>query len=93
MAASKHTLETRDGVAVAVAEPTIGTDTAHIVILGEGEYDVPIGSTAPTLGELLGAIGIADRGGTLYLNGSPALPSTPVTPHSEAIVLPKIRGG
>jgi hypothetical protein len=67
--------------------------TVHIQILGEGEYDVPLGAATPTLGELLGAIGIADRAGTLYLNGAPALPSTPVSPHSEAIVLPTIRGG
>jgi len=93
MAASKYAPELHGGAAVALAEPAASTGTAHIVILGEGEYDVPVGNNAPTLGELLGAIGIADRGGTLYLNGSPALPSTPVTPHSEAIVLPRIRGG
>jgi hypothetical protein len=90
MAASKQAMEP-SGVPATDVAPAAGT--AHIVILGEGEYDVPLGATTPTLGELLGAVGIADRAGTLYLNGSPALPSTPVTPDSEAIVLPTIRGG
>jgi len=68
--------------------------TAHVVILGEGEYDVPVSADNPvTLGEFLGSLGIADRDGTLYLNGTVAKPSDPVAAQSEAIVLPTIRGG
>lgn len=68
--------------------------SARVVILGEGEYEVPMASDATvSLGEMLASLGISERGGTLYLDGRPATPSDPVRPKSEAFVLPLIRGG
>jgi len=69
-------------------------DTAHVVILGEGEYDVPLPGDRPVqLSELLGSLGISNRSGQLFLDGRPALPGAEVHPDSEAILLPLIRGG
>ena len=46
------------------------TSTARVVLLGEGEYEVPVATDKPvTLGELLGGLGISDRDGQLYLDG------------------------
>jgi hypothetical protein len=67
---------------------------AHVVLMGEGEYDVPIASDRPvTLGELLGGLGISDRDGHLYLDGAAADTGSVVQPGSRAEVLPRIYGG
>lgn len=67
---------------------------ARIVLMGEGEYDVPLATDRPvTLGELLGGLGISDRDGHLYLDGTAADAGSVVQPGSRAEVLPRIYGG
>ena len=67
---------------------------AHVVLMGEGEYEVAIASDRQvTLGELLGGLGITDRDGHLYLNGAAADAGSVVQPGSRAEVLPRIYGG
>ena len=69
-------------------------DSAHVVILGEGEYDVPLPENRPVhLADLLGSIGVSNRGGQLFLDGRPAVPNAEVHANSEAILLPSVRGG
>lgn len=68
--------------------------TAQVVLLGEGEYEVPIATDRPvTLGELLGGLGIGDRDGQLYLDGAAAESGDIVEPGSRAELLPRLHGG
>lgn len=68
--------------------------TAQVVLLGEGEYEVPIATDHPvTLGELLGGLGISDREGQLYLDGAAAESGDVVQPGSRAELLPRLYGG
>jgi hypothetical protein len=77
-----------------VSTQTRTTSTARVVLLGEGEYEVPVASDKPvTLGELLGGLGISDRDGQLYLDGAAADAGSVVQPGSRAELLPRLYGG
>jgi hypothetical protein len=68
--------------------------TARIVVLAEGEYEVPVSQDNPTtLSELLADLGISNRNGQFYMNGAPVQGNPVVTPGSETLVMPHIRGG
>lgn len=69
-------------------------NTARVVVLAEGEYDVVVDTQNPvTLSQLLDGLGIRNRGGQLYMNGAPVTGDPIVEPGSETSVLPLIRGG
>ncbi len=77
-----------------MSKDTSARCTAQVVLLGEGEYEVPIATDHPvTLGELLGGLGISDRDGQLYLDGAAAHAGTVVQPGSRAELLPRLFGG
>jgi hypothetical protein len=66
----------------------------HLMLLGEGDYDVPLSADAPLcFGELLQSLGITDRGGSLYMDGRPAGRDAVVRPGSELQVIPHLIGG
>lgn len=68
--------------------------TAHLMLLGEGDYEVPVSSAAPvSFGELLEGLGITDRGGSLYMDGRPARRDAVVQPGSDLQVIPELVGG
>ena len=68
--------------------------TARVVVLAEGEYEVPVSEDRPvTLSELLADLGISNRNGQLYMNGAPVHGNPVVAPGSETLVMPQIRGG
>jgi len=68
--------------------------TVHLVILGEGEYDVPLPADRPVaLAEFLAFLGISDRAGQWYLDGRPAGADAEVRPDSQALILPHLIGG
>lgn len=69
--------------------------TARVVVLAEGEYDVPISKgSPPRLSDLLDELGISNRDGQLIFNGRPVTSDNPVVePGSETLVMPFIRGG
>jgi hypothetical protein len=68
--------------------------TVRVVLMGEGEYEVPVASDRPvTFAEMVRELGITDRGGHLYLDGAPADGDSVVRPGSELQVLPRIHGG
>jgi hypothetical protein len=73
---------------------TKSAGTAHLTLLGEGEYDVPVaGETPVSFGELLTGLGITDRGGSLYMDGRAVQHDAIVTPGSELQVIPELIGG
>jgi hypothetical protein len=66
----------------------------HLMLLGEGEYEVPVAAGAPvSFGELLQGLGITDRGGSLYMDGHPAGRNAVVQPGSDLQVIPNLIGG
>jgi hypothetical protein len=68
--------------------------SARVVVLAEGEYDVPLSQDGPVkLSELLDGLGISNRHGQLFLNGSPVAGDPIVEPGSETLLMPHIRGG
>ena len=68
--------------------------TARLAVMGEGETEVQVSSTTPpTFGELLDAVGITDRGGSLYLDGQPVGRDAEVRPGSVLQVLRPVYGG
>ncbi|MFQ5599571.1 MAG: hypothetical protein ACE5G2_03335 [Candidatus Krumholzibacteriia bacterium] len=68
--------------------------TARVSVLSEGEYEVPVPSGRPMkLSALLDELGLANRGGQLYMDGAPVSGNATVKPGSETVVLPHIRGG
>ncbi len=68
--------------------------TARVVVLAEGEYDVVVDRDNPiTLSQMLEGLGIRNRHGQLYMNGAPVQGDPIVEPGSESALLPAIRGG
>ena len=73
---------------------TKSAGTAHLTLLGEGEYEVPVASGAPVqFGELLAGLGITDRGGSLYMDGRPVQREAVVTPGADLQGIPDLIGG
>ena len=68
--------------------------SARVVVLAEGEYDVPLSQEGSMkLSELLDELGISNRHGQLFMNGSPVTGDPIVEPGSETLLMPHIRGG
>lgn len=68
--------------------------SARVVILAEGEYEVPLARDASVrLSELLEGLGISSRNGQLFMNGKPVVGDPVVQPGSETLLMPHIRGG
>ena len=68
--------------------------SARVVILAEGEYEVPLPETSSIrLSEMLEGLGISNRNGQLFMNGSPVVGDPIVRPGTETLLMPHIRGG
>jgi hypothetical protein len=73
---------------------TTQAGTVHLMLLGEGDYEVPVaGDTPVSFGELLQGLGITDRDGSLYMDGRPAGRDAIVQPGSDLQVIPELVGG
>ena len=69
-------------------------NTARVVVLAEGEYDVVVDQQNPIkLSQMLDGLGIRNRNGQLYMDGAPVSGDPIVEAGSETSVLPLIRGG
>jgi len=79
-----------EGIMIASQEKS----SARVVVLAEGEYEVPLNEGSPVkLSELLDGLGISNRHGQLFMNGSPVTGDPVVEPGSETLLMPHIRGG
>ena len=68
--------------------------SARVVILAEGEYEVPLLTSDPIrLSEMLEGLGISSRNGQLFMDGQPVVGDPVVRPGSETLLMPHIRGG
>lgn len=68
--------------------------SARVVILAEGEYEVPLATDASIrLSEMLEGLGISSRNGQLFMDGKPVVGDPVVQPGSETLLMPHIRGG
>ncbi len=67
--------------------------SARVIILAEGEYEVPLEEGAVRLSEMLEGLGISSRNGQLFMNGTPVVGNPIVQPGSETLLMPHIRGG
>ncbi len=73
---------------------TSAKPSARVVILAEGEYEVPLPETSSIrLSEMLEGLGISNRNGQLFMNGSPVVGDPIVQPGTETLLMPHIRGG
>jgi hypothetical protein len=70
-------------------------NAARVVVLAEGEYEVPIAQgSPPRLSDLLDELGVSNRDGQLIFNGRPVTSEDPVVePGSETLIMPFLRGG
>ena len=66
--------------------------SARVVILAEGEYEVPLADPI-RLSEMLEGLGIMSRNGQLFMDGKPVVGDPVVQPGSETLLMPHIRGG
>jgi hypothetical protein len=68
--------------------------SARVVILAEGEYEVRLPEASSIrLSEMLEGLGISNRNGQLFMNGSPVVGDPIVRPGTETLLMPHIRGG
>lgn len=68
--------------------------SARVVILAEGEYEVPLATAESIrLSEMLEGLGISSRNGQLFMDGKPVVGDPVVQPGSETLLMPHIRGG
>lgn len=68
--------------------------TARVVVLAEGQYDVPLPEDRTIkLSELLDELGVSNRNGQLFMNGAPVVGDPIVQPGSETLLSPRVRGG